>query len=278
MLPTGRHSGGLGHTAHGNGAPGTAWLPRRACAGVVELCRWTLAHRGDWSLLGGSCPRSYLPPKHHPSRGPSLRARCLARPSPVLRPPRTPAALPTLSPSAYTRGPAATTAAQTGLSCSPPDLEHVPRPIPRGAPLLPIRTRPQRTWPSPRHARLGAPIVYLSRRQASLDVAARALAPSRMEAFDAPLWPAASRRSAGACYRALRCLPGRDFHPPVWWSMDVLLLLVLQDAPWRGLYPLPALPVWLPIPGAPGSRPSRPATTFHPRTGTHPGGQGRGQS
>ena len=36
--------------------------------------------------------------------------------------------------------------------------------------------------------------------------------------FRRPAWPAASRRQAGACYRALRRLPGRDSHPQVWTS------------------------------------------------------------
>src|SRR5256885_11573436 len=54
--------------------------------------------------------------------------------------------------------------------------------------LFPYTTlfRSPRAWPSLRHAELGSRIVYLSRRQASLHVAARALAPS-VEAFDAPL-------------------------------------------------------------------------------------------
>ena len=37
------------------------------------------------------------------------------------------------------------------------------------------------------------------------------LAPSLLTAFDAPRWPAESLPPAGACYRALRRLPGRDF-------------------------------------------------------------------
>src|SRR5579872_6675801 len=41
--------------------------------------------------------------------------------------------------------------------------------------------------------------------------------------FDAPLWPVTSLSSAGACYRALRRLPGQDFH--------LLEERVFQDAP-----------------------------------------------
>src|SRR5690349_18221443 len=41
--------------------------------------------------------------------------------------------------------------------------------------------------------------------------------------FDAPLWPVASLPSAGACYRALRRLPGQDLH--------LLEERVFQDAP-----------------------------------------------
>lgn len=43
-------------------------------------------------------------------------------------------------------------------------------------------------------------------------VAARVLAPS-VEAFDAPLGPRGLPHQSGACYRALRRLPGRDSHP-----------------------------------------------------------------
>src|SRR6202007_1219001 len=43
--------------------------------------------------------------------------------------------------------------------------------------------------------------------------------------FDAPLWPVTSLPSAGACYRALRRLPGQDLH--------LLEERVFQDAPWR---------------------------------------------
>jgi hypothetical protein len=42
-------------------------------------------------------------------------------------------------------------------------------------------------------------------------------------AFDAPLWPVKSLPSAGACYRALRRLPGQVLH--------LLEERVFQDAP-----------------------------------------------
>src|SRR5207249_6355878 len=67
-------------------------------------------------------------------------------------------------------------------------------------------------WPSPRHDRFGSRIVNLSRLQASLDVAARGLAPS-VEALDTPLEPRNSRHALGVCYSALRRLPRRDLHP-----------------------------------------------------------------
>jgi len=73
---------------------------------------------------------------------------------------------------------APTRATQTDLSCSSTLLAHVRRPIPRGdSRRQQVRTRRLRAWPSPRHARLGSPIVSLSRRQASLHVVARVLAP-----------------------------------------------------------------------------------------------------
>ena len=69
-------------------------------------------------------------------------------------------------------------------------------PCPRAAPPTPPRPAcayvsglgAHQTWPSPRHDRLGSRIVNLSRLQASLDVAARGLAPS-VEALDTPLGP-----------------------------------------------------------------------------------------
>jgi hypothetical protein len=54
--------------------------------------------------------------------------------------------------------------------------------------------------------------VNLSRLQASLDVAARALAPS-VEALDTPLGPHEFPLAPGVCYSALRRLPRRDLHP-----------------------------------------------------------------
>src|SRR5436190_11241847 len=120
---------------------------------------------------------------------------------------------------------------QTGLSCSTPSLVYVPRPVPRrNLRRVVPRTSPSPTWPSPRHARLGSRIVYLSRRQASLDVAARALAPS-VEAFDAPLRLRRSLAAPGACYRTVRLLSGRDSHPLVRCSGNDLSI-VRQDATW----------------------------------------------
>src|SRR5580704_9509270 len=60
------------------------------------------------------------------------------------------------------------------------------------------------------------------------------LLPALAQAFDAPLWSVGSLLQTGACYRALRRLPGRIFHP--------LEQRVFQDAPryqyiGRGLRP-----------------------------------------
>jgi hypothetical protein len=59
--------------------------------------------------------------------------------------------------------------------------------------------------------------------QRSLHVAARFLAPLFSRAFDTPLRTVRSLLPPGVCYRALRCLPGRIFHP--------LEQRVFQDAP-----------------------------------------------
>src|SRR6266540_5186495 len=126
-----------------------------------------------------------------------------------------PAAHDATSPSADTRRSALTRAAQSGLSCSSSSLEHVLRPLPRqdSRRVLP-RTSAPRAWPSPRYARLGSRIVPLSRRQASLDVAARALAPS-VKAFVARLRSRQSLPVPRVCYRTVRLLSGRDLHPLV---------------------------------------------------------------
>lgn len=141
----------------------------------------------------------------------------LARHSAVLRPPRTPAAQRSLSPSAYAMRLAATTAAQTGLSCSALPLVRVLRPIPRrGATRAPVLAR--HVLPSPRDDRLGPRIVPLSRLQTSLHVAARVLAPrctalAASRALDVPLGTRGSLPAPGTCYPALRRLPGRDLPP-----------------------------------------------------------------
>src|SRR5262249_29500626 len=141
----------------------------------------------------------------------------LAPPSAVLRSPRTPAAQRPTSPSAYTARLALTWAVQTGLSCSAPLLARVLRPLPRRSHRRASDLAPA-VLPSPRHDRLGLRIVALSRLQASLHVAARVLAPrcaavAASRAFGAPLGRQDLSRTAGACFPALRRLPGRDWYP-----------------------------------------------------------------
>jgi len=158
-------------------------------------------------------PRAYLLPRLDHRRDLSLRSRCSARPSTVLRSPRTPAPQRSISPSAYTSHLAATTAVETGLPCSALLLQRVLRSIPRRDSMrVFVRTLALRAWPSPWRERLGSRIVSLSRLQASLHVAARVVAPSA-EAVDVPLGTRGSLPAPGTCYPALRRLPGRDFHP-----------------------------------------------------------------
>ena len=210
MLPQGRHPSRCGHTAHGNGVPAAAWPPPTVVFGVVALCRRAYARRGGWIGLRRPCPRAYLHQRHSHRRDPSLRMRCSSHPSSVLRSPRTPAAQRSFSPWAYASRLSLTWAAQTGLPCSALFLDRVLLPIPRrDSSRVPKLAR--RASPSPRHDRLGSRIVNLSRLQASLDVAARVLAPS-VEAFDTPLGTRKSPPVPGLCYPALRRLPGPDFH------------------------------------------------------------------
>ena len=115
--PTGRHPARYGHTTRGSVAPGTALHMHIACVGVLARprqwpptapFRWTSrrakARRGRWVEPGRPCPNAYLRDTRDQSRGPSLPARCSARRSQLVRPPRTPADLRPLSPSAYTNG------------------------------------------------------------------------------------------------------------------------------------------------------------------------------
>ena len=213
MLPPGRHVWRSGPAMHGSGAPAIAWLRPRVGVAIGALCRGTRVLRGNWNRSCRSCPCACLLCRPCPRRDPSLRPRSSSRASSLLRSPRTPAAPRSFSPVAYTSGVAVTSAAQTGLSCSVPLRARVLRPIPRrDQRCVRLRTETRQTWPSPRHDRLGSRIVNLSRLQASLDVAARVLAPS-VEALDTPLGPPASRPMPGVCYSALRRLPRRDLHP-----------------------------------------------------------------
>jgi hypothetical protein len=187
--------------------------PSIARAGVVVRERRAAAPWGEWDRACRPCPYTYPRCERDQSRGPSLLPRYSSRRSSVLRPPRTPAAHDSISPSAYTSRVAVTPAAQTGLSCSVPLRARVLRPLPRrDHPHVLPRTGARMTWPSPRHDRLGSRVVNVSRLQASLDVAARVLA-SSVEACDTPLGPRDSHHVPGVCYSALRGLPRRDLHP-----------------------------------------------------------------
>src|SRR5205814_3804045 len=116
-----------------------AWQRSTVVVAVVALCRWADAHRVDWVRSCRPCPRAYLLFRLDHRRGPSLPPRCSSRRSfpaiaprsSVLRPTRTPAAQRSISPSAYTSRLAATTATQTGLSCSALLLARVLLSIPR---------------------------------------------------------------------------------------------------------------------------------------------------
>ena len=134
---------------------------------------------------------------------------------------------------------ALTRAAQTGLSCSVPLPVRVLRPLPRRDLPRDLRTETRQTWPSPRHDRLGSRVVNLTRLQASLDVAARVLAPS-VEALDTPLGPPGSLPMPGVCYSALRRLPRRDLHPlEMNGGEQANDCLLLHDAPCGGSYQRP---------------------------------------
>ena len=213
MLPTGRHACRCGPSMHGSVGPVAAWPHSTVGVAIGARGQRTRVHRGGWNRSCRSCPCACLRGRRCPRRDPSLPARCSSRGSSLLWSPRTPAAPRSISPVAYTRRAAPTWAAQTGLSCSVRLRVRVLRSIPRRAPVhVPLRTGAHGMLSLPRHDRLDARVVNLSRLQASLHVAARGLAPS-VEAFDTPLGPRESPRTSGVCYSALRRLPRRDLHP-----------------------------------------------------------------
>ncbi len=146
-LPAERHSCRCGRTTRGSGALGSAWPQPTAVFGVVALYPQALACAGGWTgSFARTCPRAYLLRRLDHRRGPSLLPCSAPRLSSVLRPPRIPAAHRSTSPLAYTSQFAATTAVQTGLSCSVLLLPLVPLPLPRRNPQLPpvlvLRTSP----------------------------------------------------------------------------------------------------------------------------------------
>ena len=113
-------------------------------------------------------------------------------------------------------------AAQTGLSCSRPDLEHVPIPIPRRDPA----DRYSRSGPAERGLRRemsgSAPSLSICRGcRTRFRYGPRSC--SLHGGFRRPAQPKGSPPPAGACYRAFGHLPGRDSHPLAWSSF--------QDAP-----------------------------------------------
>jgi hypothetical protein len=209
-----------GRTTHGNAASYSAWHTHIACVGVLVLYRW-----GCWP--SPACPRTYL----HSS---SIKARPLpssalsCTPSAVLRTSRTPSRLRATSAfRPYTPG-----LCLTGLPgrVSPvprSSLETCHRPLPRRGPaVVPVQTavcclrRDMSGSALPNTFRLiicRGCSVHLILRPTSLLSAQRT--------SDAPLWPVASLPSAGACYRALRRLPGQDFR--------LVEERVFQDAPYH---------------------------------------------
>ena len=201
------------HAADATSRPEAAWHTSLARAEVVVRCdaqmRVGVIGTGP---AGHALTLTLIPSATKAEALPSDRVVRRDR-SPVLRPPRTPAAHDSISPSAYTSRAAPTRAAQTGLSCSAPLRARVLRPLPRrDLRRVHLRTEASQTWPSPRNDRLGSRVVNLSRLQASRHVAARVLA-SSVEACDTPLGPPRLSREPGVCYSALRRLPRRDLHP-----------------------------------------------------------------
>ena len=219
MLPTGRHFCRPGRTAHGSVVSCSAWHTHIACVGVLVLFLW-----GCWPLL--ACPRTYLRPSMIKA-GPLPSSALCCTPSSVLRTPRTPSRLRSLSAvQPYTFG--------LGLTRLPGRVSPVPRcsfptcrrPLPRRGPSsIPVRDdvcclrRDMSGSALSNTFRLiicrGCSVHFMLRPAGSL--------PSVARAFDTPLGPVGSLLPAGVCYRALWRLPRQDFH--------LLEQRVFQDAP-----------------------------------------------
>ena len=200
-----------------------------------------MARRGSWAVFP-PCPCAYLPYRRVQGRAPSLLRRFVSPVSTVLWAPRTPAAQHPTSPSAYTACLALTGATQTGLSCSEPHLSTMPPPLPRIAQQEACLDAALLVLPSPRHEKLGAIVVNVTRLQRSLDAAARWIAPPK-GALDIPRGPGGSLRQPGICYAALQRLPRRDLHPLVKNSVKIVHFPraraargLRQDAPWVSGY------------------------------------------
>ena len=208
----------------------SAWHTHIACVGVLVLFHW-----GCWPFP--ACPRTYLLASMIKARPlPSSVLSCT--PSQVLRTSRPPSRLRALS---------AFRPYMLGLR--PTRLPGRVSPVPHCSVPTCCRLRPRGDptsvpdqncclLPSPCHERLGPPkhlsADNLTRLLRSLVVAARWFAsPACKRAFDTPLGPVGSLLPAGVCYRALRRLPGQDFH--------LQEQRVFQDAPWLD-YPTRTIP------------------------------------
>jgi hypothetical protein len=130
MLPTGRHSCRSGRTAHGIAVSYSAWHTPIACVGVVVLFQ-----RGCWPFP--ACPRTYLLTSSIKA-GPLPSSALSCTPSSVLRTPRTPYWLRTLSTfRSYTPGLRLTGPPGRVSPVPRSSLETCHRPIPRKGPAVP---------------------------------------------------------------------------------------------------------------------------------------------
>jgi len=234
-LPVGRHPCRPGHITRENVGSRSAWHTSIACVAVLVL-----SLRGCWALR--PCPRTYLQPPARPKQGPFPPA-CSPRPHRYYDPLGLPPDTTRFRALRLYQSPHPTWIAGTALSCSASTLRDVPPPLPREAPVH-APTLAHCAWPSLRHDQLGAPnhlsvdnLTRLARR--SLLVAARRFAPCRhAQALDTPLAVERSHAPRGACFPALRRLPGRDSHPRSRCSLNSharriapSCVIVRQDAP-----------------------------------------------
>ena len=164
-----------GPATHENVGPVAAWPHSRVDVAIGALCRGTLVRRGGWIRSSRSCPRACLLRRLITPGTLGPAALFVASLVATMVPSDSRCAMLAFAFGLY-EPPCRDWAAETGLSCSAPLLHACCAPYPAG-PARRLRYSPRKF--RLRRDMIGSAlrVVNLSRLQASLDVAARGLAP-----------------------------------------------------------------------------------------------------